>query len=177
LAGLKAGVVVGCGHSDSTPPGTTCECQRLTARIVPSSLRSEPLRGQQTLHLRFTLHWLLSCSTGNGACVCEIAAKTPKRAWNAAKGDLGYLVSLMRADDKLPSGKVACRAKCRETVDGGVAFELRTVSRGLDPIHRADESLPLVYGRKCQGKTAAPIRLSLHFDEAGKLDVKRSRLG
>jgi hypothetical protein len=176
-AGVDAGGVITCGHTENTPPGSTCKCQRLTARIVPSSLRAEPLVRQETLHLRFTVHWLLSCSSGKGACVGEILAHEPKRKPNPAQHDLGYHVLLKRAADgaSAPWG-VHCRAKCGDAVDGGVVVELVSTSKGLDAVHRSAESLPLVFGRTCQRKAVAPVRLALHFDDAGRLDVKHSRL-
>jgi hypothetical protein len=47
----------------------------------------------------------------------------------------------------------------------------------LDREQRAGKSIPIVITRTCQGKTLAPIKLTIAFDRVGRVDKTKSKLG
>jgi hypothetical protein len=168
-------------HSDSPAHGTTCRCALMTGRILPAATKELPLRKHETLRLQLAFHWVLNCTGGKGGCAASLGLDRLHHAPNAAQHDPGYItqIEIMSGKgQKSERGDVhfLCRGKCAKLTEGTFEIELSSYSRGLDALNRSGDSLPIVLSRSCQGHRLKPLRLSVAFDSAGKLDLAHSKL-
>jgi len=171
-----AGTATGPEAPPLPKPEQPCRCRSLTARIVSPSLGHPNGRG---LDMYFGLHWTLGCTPGAGGCEGKLTILAPHQKPNPRTKEKGYVshfkVGPLGNKRLVDSVGVACPGACANTTAG--TYHLRLDSFDLGVHERALESIPIVVQRSCQGKALPPIRLTIAFDDDGRIDLPKSRLG
>jgi hypothetical protein len=163
------------------PVQPPCKCTRLTTRIVPSSVKLSRLVSGRGFLLDFTLHWQMTCVNKGSGCTGQIEFIPPS-------GKLGVKVYHSSYDRELVPGDeyyVRCPGDCAGVSDGGKSMALAVfVGKGgkLGPADWSSESIPIKIQPYCitgwgrAGKKLPTVKLRIAFDDAGRIDLKDSKL-
>jgi hypothetical protein len=155
-----AGTISGPGSVPA--PGAPCNCTALAGQVVPGSMRVTNPHAKGALTMKFAVAWSMSCTTGSGGCVGQLAL-SPLQPAATVKPRL-----------KPKSGKIRCVTNCGTSKKGVMRFTLVVPGYGSDA--RGGKSLTVSMSRSCQGRTVGPQSFTFVFDNTGRVDLKKSKL-
>jgi hypothetical protein len=149
-------------------PQLRCRCIRLSASIVPSSVKIEDKYNKvngvadDEAELRFSLRWRMRCARGtSGKCASEL------------------LIFMPTGDAPLKEVKLwhsrTCRGRCSGRPNVG-SIRVSVDYENFSPIQRQGRRIPVVIHPIC-GNVEADSDLWIMFKDTGSVDLKKSKLG